>query len=764
MKKLFLLLSSCFLALAMQAEVYYLLPSTADNAPVQDVYSVLPWEGDGTAANVEVSPERRAYEWCKDTYNGGTAKYVTIKDVAEGKLLVNSKPAMTTLWINIDRCGLSLGDFDAMFNDNVATALGNYVKAGGNLFLSKQATRLVTKMGRACWWPNGYNSNGYFDAADEWQMCVHFCTDGNLDNPFHSCMKYLENGQAQDGLSFTTRFPLVSGEGTYRRSDNNCAWGDFGLYAPEKGGCDPERRNGIENGMGCKVLGGWGHTRGLDYAGFIEFYPQGDFKGTVMAMGLAAYQWGPQNLSEYNVKNLTKGILEYLEGSAYWGENGAPHDGKVGDNFICSPLSAYQGYHIDLVSTNTEVASFNEGMLTLHHAGQTTIKAIYTGDGKQSCKTEMVLEKTITVAPDLKWDIYPMSACVGEEGKKAVATTSDGTIVYTSSHPQQVEVADNGDLTFKGAVEGKVTITATVTIGETPYSITGELDANLPWVYWVEGKVPGATGFVGQPMAAEAKLQYGPGIVYYETTNCTWANDQLTFAALGEAKVKPYVEYYGVKYYGEEKIINVVADEEFYTRATTAGKYGTICVERNSVATEGATFFLPVAIVKEGETITGITLEEVTSLTAGQGYFFLANAAEVKVKMLLSETALTTAVPGGKETRGMHGTFEPCNSPDSDGNEMFLSNNQLWYGAGNYIGEHRAWIKMNELQEWLNEQGQQAPVAGRRRVTMAVEHSNTTTGIDNNDNVNDNVKVLVDGQLYILRAGKIYSVDGKVVK
>lgn len=759
----------CSLSLAMSAKAIYLLPTADKNASDQslNVYDILPWEGDGTEANVEVSPERRAYEWCKDTYNEGEALFLTVKDVKEGALLNNGKPAMSALWINVDRVGLSLGDFDALFNDDFTVALGNYVKAGGNLYLSKQATRLVTKIGRAQWWPNDYKSNGYFDASDEWQMCVHFCTDGNIDNPFHASLTYMENGQPQDGLEFVTRFPLVSGDGNYRRTDNNCAWGDFGLYAPDKGGCDIERRNGIENGMGCKVLGGWGHTRGLDYAGFIEFYPQGDYKGTVMVMGLAAYQWGAQNKSEYNIKNLTKGILKYLEGSAFWGEGGAPHDGKVGDSFICSPLSDFQGYHIDLVSTNPAVASFEGGVLTLNAMGTTTIQAIYTGDGKQSCKTQIVLEQEITVDPKLEWEIAPQSAFVGELGKKAVAKTTNGTIVYSSSDEARVIVDQDGNLTFLGYDEGgKVTITATVTIDEKVFSISGELDANLPNVKWINE--PADAAYLNQTVDVAAQLEWWDAHeVLYETSNCTYLNGKLTMTALGTATIRPYVLLTADNkaYYGETKSISVADNITTYTRATAAGKYGTICLERTPKTIEGATFFAPVEIVSDGSQIIGINLEEVPAPEAGVGYYFLANAAEVVVSMDLNETALTIPVSEIAKTHGMLGTFGGGVTVPNDQNEMILSNNQLWYGQDNTVGEHRAWIKLSELQEWIDAQGgAPAPVPGRRRVTMSVNQTNTTTGLENAECNVQSAKLLRNGQLYIQRGDCLYTADGQLVK
>lgn len=403
MKKLFLL-SLLSVAMMAQAQIYYLMPTATENAPVANVYDVLPWEGDCTEANVEVSPERRAYEWFKSEMAGGEDRYITVKDIADGVL---DTADIRVLWINIDRINFDLNSgLDALFTNAVHMKLKDFVTRGGNLYLSKQALRLVNQIGRCHdWWP-GYAAGGYVDGADTWNMVYNFDCDGNVDN--HSAFRFVENKENWQ-VDWATRFPLTSGEGTYRRTDNNNGWGFWDQFDAGNGALNREgitlneRRSEFENFQNCRILGGWGHTRYIDYAGMVEFFPDSIndefYAGTVMVMGLGAYQWGPQNLSEYNVKNLTKGILTYLEGEAHWLEGEAPRSGHVNDTIVCTPLSTFEGYHIDLVSTNPEVADFVEGTnrLVLKAAGETTIQAIYTGDGVQSCKTVLVLAETISV-------------------------------------------------------------------------------------------------------------------------------------------------------------------------------------------------------------------------------------------------------------------------------------------------------------------------------------------------------------------------------
>lgn len=282
-------------------------------------YDYLPMETAGDAVNTEVSPERRAYRWLHIEYNAGRPVHVlTPADVLEGRLTTDG---VTTLWINIDRAGLPLSTFDSWFRPEVCDSLRAFVQRGGNLLLTKQATRLASAIGRAAWWPSCYGDGGYQDAPanDRWNVTIDFCTGGNHDN--HPLYRYVTGKYDPEGVGRPTAFPLCTGNGIYRRTDNNSLWADWYIYGlGHLGGCDYARRAGIEQAMYCRVLGGWGHTRGMDAAGIIEFYPHHEWHGTVLCIGLAAYQWGPQNTSESNVKNLTRGALDYLESQRY-----APH-------------------------------------------------------------------------------------------------------------------------------------------------------------------------------------------------------------------------------------------------------------------------------------------------------------------------------------------------------------------------------------------------------------------------------------------------------
>ncbi len=434
MKKFLTLISGLVFAMCLSAQVGYLIPYTADvnYGSIGNVYDYLPQENSGS---VEESPERKSYEWFNGVYTNAAGKqFFTVKDIKDGALLSAGVPTVAALWINVDRVGYSLEDFDAMFNDDFKTAVANYVKAGGNLYLSKQATRLVTKINRCSWWPREYKNGGYEDGSDIWNMTDNFCANYNRHG--HAMIKYVEN--YSDGW----HFPLTSGEGTYKRTNNNNLWDDWNAYGISEGGCDAYqdgdlkgkniRVHKFETAQNCQILGGFGHTQGMDCAGFIEFFPNGDFKGTVVAMGLAAYQWGTSNTSVYNVKNLTKGILDYLTQTPNlaWNPATVPTSGVIGEDHYMT-ASATTGYTIRYAADHPEIANIGntDGRVFYNYFGSTTFHATATGDGWNVPKvTATIASGTITVnggteanpryAYVLPYSLHVMANYDNEEGRR----------------------------------------------------------------------------------------------------------------------------------------------------------------------------------------------------------------------------------------------------------------------------------------------------------------------------------------------------------
>ena len=85
--------------------------------------------------------EKAAQEWFENNAATLDGKILRPHDI------ININPSKTkVIWVNIDRVGLKKGSLP--FDWDTISALSNYVKAGGNLYLTKEAAQIVSMIGR----------------------------------------------------------------------------------------------------------------------------------------------------------------------------------------------------------------------------------------------------------------------------------------------------------------------------------------------------------------------------------------------------------------------------------------------------------------------------------------------------------------------------------------------------------------------------------------------------------------------------------------
>lgn len=185
----------------------------------------------------------------------------------------------------------------------------------------------------------------------------------------------------------------------------------------------------------------------------------------------------------------------------------------------------------------------------------------------------------------------------------------------------------------------------------------------------------------------------------------------------------------------------VLVMEEPYTRTVTNGNYGTICLSRAAATIEGATMYRIVG----GNASEGITIEEVASMEAGKPYIFQATADQLTVTM-------TGARADVQEANGLVGNLG-ATAMDVPMDAYVLKNNQLYLvNSAVTIAPNRAYINMSAITSI-------APAPGRIRRVIAVE--NQATGVESlQPSAFSLKKVLMNGQLFILRDGQLYNVTG----
>ncbi len=198
-----------------------------------------------------------------------------------------------------------------------------------------------------------------------------------------------------------------------------------------------------------------------------------------------------------------------------------------------------------------------------------------------------------------------------------------------------------------------------------------------------------------------------------------------------------------------------------YTRDVTEGRYGTICLPNGGVMT-GAEIF---EIAYYGETSQKIFLDNIINgeMVAGRPYIFLPKEGATQLAVFYTDEA--NASQGSYN--GLIGFIgdaadEYFYIPAGEGNYILQNNlyREVAAGAQARILSNRAYIKLSAIN--LSEP---ALAPGRRRISMSVMSEQVTTGMENTGFESEAPrKVLINGELFIIRGEKMFDAKGQLVK
>lgn len=193
-----------------------------------------------------------------------------------------------------------------------------------------------------------------------------------------------------------------------------------------------------------------------------------------------------------------------------------------------------------------------------------------------------------------------------------------------------------------------------------------------------------------------------------------------------------------------------------YQREVT-NTYGTLCLPKSGVVI-GATVFQP-----SYKTGCMIVFDEVAEnrIEGGHAYLFQRNANSGRVSVKYDANAQYTDIVGGEAMVGK--SYTENTLIDSNYDHCIVWNDKYLHvtSANVYVGANCAYIDLNQISD-----SYVAPVPGRRRISFQDASVNEVTGIEDIE-ANENAgvqKVMINGQLYILRGEQIYNVAGQVVK
>jgi hypothetical protein len=203
-------------------------------------------------------------------------------------------------------------------------------------------------------------------------------------------------------------------------------------------------------------------------------------------------------------------------------------------------------------------------------------------------------------------------------------------------------------------------------------------------------------------------------------------------------------------------IFNATPD---YTRDVTEGRYGTICLPNGGVMV-GATLY---EVAYYGQTSKKIFFDEILNgeMVAGVPYIFLPKEGASQLAVYYTDEANESA----KNANGLHG-FIGANA-DAEMNvpvgAYILNANQyrevVTLGTAK-IKSNRSYIVLEDINP-----SEPALAPGRRRISMSVYSEQVATGIENTGFESEAPrKVLINGELFIIRGEKMYDAKGQLVK
>lgn len=210
-------------------------------------------------------------------------------------------------------------------------------------------------------------------------------------------------------------------------------------------------------------------------------------------------------------------------------------------------------------------------------------------------------------------------------------------------------------------------------------------------------------------------------------------------------------------------LVTLYAKPFDYTR-NVSGNYATICLPKAGKII-GATLY---EIAYYGETSKKIFFDEIVNgeMEAGIPYIFQPAAGVEKINVYYSDNTAENVGAGNRN--GLIGFYDLNNEnatlPLADNASLgnyILYQNAYWLVSGRaaYIANYRAYIRLADITP-----SEPTLAPGRRRISMSVNDTQTTTGFENAEANEAPRKVLINGELFILRGEKMYDAKGQMVK
>ena len=272
--------------------------------------------------------------------------------------------------------------------------------------------------------------------------------------------------------------------------------------------------------------------------------------------------------------------------------------------------------------------------------------------------------------------------------------------------------------------------------------------------------VPGAVFVTFESNGNNARTISINGKKCARTTSGTAADDYITYALAVEPGSVEIIGYEGEsanQYVRISKIEFTAADE---SRANLQlGGIGTVCLPFDVATTDrfGGTFY------KADYQGPGFAyfIEETGTLEAGRPYVYVADTTFIVLLQDVNANTVTDPTP----YRGMYGTFTDMAAGSLTDKYVIAQKKLRRCGAGATLAAYRAYIDLTEMPTTPLEVNDPANAPIRRRLGIG-GNNGSTTDLQNyfEFDAEGTQKVIMNGQLYILRDGKMYNAQGQLMK
>lgn len=368
---------------------------------------------------------------------------------------------------------------------------------------------------------------------------------------------------------------------------------------------------------------------------------------------------------------------------------------------------------------------------------------------------------TITVTPQagagyekvytINFSVSTTPKFVIYDGSTMTTIAESGSDVSTGFAWTMVGGKTDGAKNINVTLNGKTYTTAQNVFGSPTSSTTRYIEITIPNDYVAKFYLAGATNNNGDLRSSyiskEKTGTLDKSIAYASA-------DQYTGAAMRSDYQLPGTYYYcsdaSIRLY--ELSVQLYPIDE--ARAMTQGRFGTICYP-NGGRLLGA-MLLEIAYFDPDQ--KKIFFDEVIGgqMVAGAPYLFLPNEGVDKFAIVYTDNV--NALAG--HHNGLYGSYTQEALP-TDGNHYIMLNNQYCkvVEANTYVGANRAYIQLDKIgNDYVD------PVYGRRRVSLGVQQAEVATGLEDLNVGDQPIKIMINGQMYILRGEKMYDATGRLVK